>query len=238
MSYSLKTALSYVNALQRNMEIVAQNIANANTSGYKDFKTLLKPYEVTSPSGETTSYVWDVAMYRNMAQGSLSQTGNQLDVAINGEGFFAIETNEGVRYTRSGRFTLNEEGILVTQQGQPVLVGGGSIALDATKMPITIGKDGVISNRDGVIGRLDVVQFANPQNLELLGYGLYKADGQTPEVAENAEIYQGFTEDSNVQPIQEITNMIEVMRKYQSTSKMLETEHEQMRSFIRKMAVI
>src|SRR5262249_16950221 len=161
------------------------------------------------------------ATARDFSPGTLRPTGNDLDLAIQGNGFFAVQTPEGVRYTRVGRFQLDQNGTLVTSQGYPVLAGGGSGTINpadgpikaAEDGPINVAEDGSISTdlaRNGqlltVVGKLDVVDFANRQGLTPTQDNLFDAGTQAPTTA-TGKVAQRMLEDSNVNPIVEMTSM-------------------------------
>ena len=161
-------ALSRQMVLRDQMDVVANNLANANTSGFKAEMMLMSEVEIPAEEGTALSYVQDFATARDFSPGTQRPTGNDLDLAIQGDGFFAVQTPEGVRYTRVGRFQLDDEGTLVTSHGYPVLAGGSSVTLNPDDGVVHVGEDGTISTdlaRNGqllqVAGKLDVVDFAN-----------------------------------------------------------------------------
>ncbi len=215
-------------ALRHQMDVVANNIANLQTPGYKGetlkFEEFIQPAaeseNLTRPT-EDVSYVLDARVIRSFVSGDMRQTGNPLDVAINGTGWFAIETPNGERYTRAGNFTLNQEGTLVTAEGHPVLGESGTITFTPQETGIGIATDGTISTNAGEKGKLRVVEFDDERLLLKEGSNMFSApapglDIVTPHVA------QGFVENSNVNAVSEMARMIEVSRSYISTSRALE----------------
>jgi len=229
-------------ALRREMDVVANNIANMNTNGFKGEKMLFVDHLVRSKSdehvlGEKLAYVRDIATVRDTSEGHLISTGNALDVAVSGEGYFAVETDVGERYTRNGRFQLDQTGQLVTKSGQPVLSDTGApFFFGPTDADITINSDGTISTENGPIGKLRVVQFEDDLALHQESNLLFSADPDNPPIdAENYMVNQGMVESSNVQPIIELTRMIEVHRSYDSVKKFIEKEDERERTMIRKL---
>ena len=229
-------ALSRQMTLRREMDVIANNMANLNTPAYKGQSMLFVEYLETSDTGEKMSFVQDVSLVRNLTEGQMTSTDNPLDVAISGEGYFEIETPVGPRYTRDGVFQLNGNGEVVTASGQRVLGEGGTpITLPPNSAGVTITRDGTISTDQGPAGRLRVVRFENEQAMVKMEDGLYDADGQDPRPAEGAEVMQGMVEGSNVQGIIELTRMIETVRSYAATGKLVNDEHELLRRAIQAL---
>jgi flagellar basal-body rod protein FlgF len=229
-------ALSRQMTLQREMSVVANNMANINTPAYKGQSMLFVEYLETSDSGEKMSFVQDIALVRNLAEGQMTSTSNPLDVAISGDGYFEIETPTGPRYTRQGVFQLNANGELVTSSGARVLGdGGNSITLPANSSNVTITPDGTVSTEQGPAGRLRVVRFEDEQAMIKVADGLYDPDGQDPLPAEDIEVLQGMVEGSNVQGIIELTKMIDTVRSYTSTARLINDEHERQRRAIQSL---
>ena len=231
-------ALSRQMVLRSQMEVVANNLANANTSGFKAEMMLMSEVEIPAEKGTELSYVQDFATARDLSPGTLRPTGNDLDLAIQGDGFFAVQTPDGVRYTRVGRFQLNEDGILVTSHGYPVLSGGSSITIDPDDGPLNVAEDGSISTdlaREGqllkAIGKLDVVDFNNRAALTPAPDNLFDA-GTQPTTEATGKVAQRMLEDSNVNTIVEMTNMIEVTRNYQTMQRFLDSENDRQRRAI------
>ena len=231
MENSLYVALSRQVALGQNMTIIANNIANINTPGYRGQDMIFEEY-VADPRGleDPLSMVLDYGHYQNTDPGPVSQTGNPLDVALEGPGFFGVQTPDGEQYTRAGNFTVDELGILHTSTGFAVASGnGGDIIIPAEATEISIDENGIISTDQGEVGRLQVVEFENEQLLDPVGNGLYRhPDGGAP--AQNTRVRQGMLEGSNVQGITEITQMIEVSREYQAIQRMVQQEHDRQRN--------
>ncbi len=229
-------ALSRQMVLRREMDVIANNMANINTPAYKGQSMLFVEYLETSDSGEKMSFVQDVALVRNLTEGQMTTTDNPLDLAISGEAYFEIDTPTGSRYSRNGTFQLNADGELVTSSGERVLgEGGNPITLPLNSSDVTITRDGTISTDQGPAGRLRLVRFENEQALVKLADGLYDADGQNPLPAEGAEVLQGAIEGSNVQGIIELTRMIETVRSYSATGRMVNDEHERQRRAIQTL---
>ena len=179
----------------------------------------------------------DNGLARDFGQGALSQTGRPLDFAIEGEGaFFKVQDGAGEAYTRDGAFTLDPEGRLTTQGGHAVLGDAGEIILDRTLGEPQVGADGTISQNGQPVGRLSVVRFDTLGVLEKGGDGLYRnASNAAPVEANDARIRQGMLEGSNVNPILEITNLIEIQRAYESVTRMIENTNELSRRSVERL---
>lgn len=231
--------LSLQKALKVQMDTVANNIANMSTTGYKNQNVIFSEYMAGSGEGEKISEVLDLGTYRDTTQGPLKQTFNKLDMAIEGEGYFAVQTPEGERYTRAGNFVLNGQRELVTQQGYQVMGSGGPIVIPEGENQISVTEEGTISTENGEIGKIRVVSFKNDQSLTEVGGGLYEAGGgQSPADTTEAKVHQGMLESSNVQPIVEMNRMIEVLRTYQNVQKVLQADHDRQRSMISKLTQV
>jgi flagellar basal-body rod protein FlgF len=219
-------ALSSMTALRRQMDVIANNIANAETTAYRAERMLFEEYLADIGTGMPASFVLDYGVVRDTMEGQISATVNPLDVAISGKGYLVIETDEGLRYTRNGHFKLNDEGTLVTSTGNPVLDNGGkTITVPLGDGNVVISPDGVVSTESGTIGQLDLVSFENEQELRKAGDGLYTTDA-VPLPAEEARFLQGMIESSNVEPIIETTEMMRLVRRYQSIQKLMEQADE------------
>ena len=236
-------SLSYQLAAFRSMDVIANNIANASTPGYKresaKFEELVqqvKPSE-TQKGTSTLSFVKDAGVVRDLSGGRLENTGARYDLAINGDGYFAVQTAAGERYTRNGHFTLNADGNIVTETGDQVLGDGGPIAITADDGDVAIGADGTISGKNGQIGKLRLVDFADPRSLQKQGDSLYSTT-QTANAATGAVLAQGMLEGSNVQPVLEISRMIEVMRSYEATSSLEKSAADMKRQAIQKLGTV
>lgn len=239
MENTLLIGLTRQITLRRDMAITANNLANMNTVGFKAenplFEEYLMPVAREDAPNKRLSFVIDGGMHRNMAEGAFRTTGNQLDFAISGDGFFKVQTPEGIRYTRNGHFQLDNTGRLVTGAGHPVLgEGGAPIFFDAEETEITVAGDGTISTVLGERGRLALAAFDNPRALTKTGNNLLET-AQPEREAEEAKLMQGALEDSNVQAIEQMTNMIEVMRSYTSAAKLVETASEMKRRAVQEL---
>lgn len=228
-------------ALERAMDVVAQNVANLNTTGYKGeqvrFREFIETTDPTAKVGRKIDFVIDQGLVRNMAEGGLEKTGNTFDVAIAGDGFFAIQTDNGPRYTRNGNFTLDVNGQLVTSEGRAVLGDNGRpITVPRGAGEVTIAGDGTISGAQGRIGKLRVVNFDNPQALDRRGDSLFEAyESNPPRDIARPKVIQGTLERSNVQPVLEMTRMIQIQRSYESAKTLVDTVNQVSSDAVRKL---
>jgi flagellar basal-body rod protein FlgF len=231
MDNTLYVGLSRQMTLQRALDITANNIANMDTAGFKVESLMVQDDPETpalAPATQPINYVLDNGVARNFGQGPLEQTANPTDVAIEGPGFFTVQTASGPRYTRDGRFTVDPTGKLTDKQGDPVLDSGGSpITIDPQNGPFSIAKDGTISQvtptgQTVQAGTLGVVRFTDLTALSKTGDNLYQAaGGQTPSPASDVSVHQGMVEKSNVQAVAEITHLIDITRAYERVSQMI-----------------
>ena len=205
-----------------------------NTVGFKKdvpvFETLLSSKDIYRGTGRSLKvpsvHIFLREFLTDFSAGSLKSTGNPLDVAIDGEGFFKIETERGDRYTRRGNFAINQENILVTSEGYPVLGKGGKIIIDGEDVVINSGGEVIID--DSVKGTIQVVGFTSTSSLKKDRDGLYAFLGEENQIedVENSQIKQGLLESSNVNTVKEMTNMIEVLRTYETYQKVIQVLDE------------
>ncbi len=254
MNQSLWVAKTGLDAQQTRMSVVSNNLANVNTTGFKQDRAVFEDllYQNVRQSGGNTSQdtilpsgmnlgtgVRVVATEKLFTQGSVNQTGNAMDVAINGRGFFQIlKPNGDLAYTRDGTFQLNDQGQLVTSSGYTVQPG---ITIPDGAQSITIGTDGVVSVKlagqtsPSQVGTLEISDFINPVGLQPIGENLYietassgTAQAGTPGQNGLGQIQQGALEGSNVNVVAELVNMIETQRAYEMNSKAISTSDQMM----------
>jgi flagellar basal-body rod protein FlgF len=247
---ALLVGLSRQMVLERQLDVVANNVANVNTNGFKADQQLFEEYLTSGAhednfqaSDRRVSYVQDRGTYRDFSQGSIQSTGNPLDVAITGSGYLAVQTANGERYTRDGNLHLSNTGQLVTATGDAVLGTGGPIVFQPTDHDITISPDGTVTvvegaNRaDSIRGKLRLVNFADPQAAQKQGNNLYAAAaGAIPQADMKSTIQQGSIEKSNVSAVGEMSHMVEVMRTYQQIATLVQTQSDLRKSAIEKLA--
>ena len=204
------------------LNCTAHNIANVNTPGFKAERLKASP-EKGANEGRPAQ---GPAMTVDYSQGVMQKTGNVLDLAIHGKGFFAVQTKAGVSYTRDGRFTLNKDGELVTQAGDYVLGRGKKITIEGND--IRISQDGVISVDGDEVDALKIVSFREPSALVKQGVGFLNPDNLAgAKEEENARVQSGYLEISNVEAIREMVEMINIQRTFESYQKVIQTISEQ-----------
>jgi flagellar basal-body rod protein FlgF len=243
MDNPIYVALSRQMILRRQMDVVANNIANADTPAFKVEQLIVNsdPQVTPNPDGgnDIITYTVDTALGRDYGQGALAQTNSPVDFALEGDGFFKVSTPAGERYTRDGRFTLDAQGRLVTQKGLPVQGDGGEIVVDTTKGAISVARDGSISQGTNRLGKIAVVSFADKSGLSKEGDGLYaNRSNVSAAPAPDVVVHQAMIESSNVQPILQITDMIEVSRAYERMVKIIDQTSELDRQAIERLGKV
>lgn len=243
MDNTMYVGLSRQIVLQRELDIVANNIANADTAGFK-VEDMLSRTDTAAPaktSGITSpvAFVMDDGVARDFRQGAMNQTGAPLDLAIDGKGFFTIQTAGGPRYSRDGRFKLDSTGRVVSQEGDPVQGGGGDITLDPQKGPVSISETGVISQQGQKVGQLDVVTFDDLGALSKEGNNLLRnTSNAQPQPTTSAKIRQGMLEGSNVQTLTQITKLVQLNRAYESITNMMSQTSDLSRRSIQRLGSV
>ncbi len=241
MESTIDIALSRQIALRTELEITAHNIANMTTPAYKAEHLVFQEYLVEQPgylqAGEPMSFTQDVGLARDLSDGSKLATGNPFDLAISGEGFFTVETPDGDRYTRHGRFELNNAREMVNSEGHPLMsFNGGRIIVPADAGNVVIAGDGTVSTAaQGIIGRIGVFTFDDPLDMKRLPNSLYETT-QAPQLVDQPTMKQGMLEQSNVQPIVELTRLIEIQREHQAVQNVINQEHERQQKAITTIA--
>lgn len=236
MDNATYAALTRQSGLANELRVVANNIANASTTGFRAEGVVFSEYvNVLSNDHDSLSMASARVRETNDAQGVLKQTNATFDLAIEGEGFFLVQTPAGERLTRAGHFTPNANGDLVNADGFPVLdAGGAPVFVPTGAGPVGIGADGVISAGGQLVGQIGVVVPTNPLGLIREGGTRFEApDGFDP--AQEAQVVQGFLEGSNVNPTQEIARMIEVQRAYELGQSFLDKEDERIRAVMQAL---
>jgi flagellar basal-body rod protein FlgF len=237
MDNATYTTLNRQSGLMNEMRAVANNMANISTTGFRKEGVVFAEF-VTDLEGSEPSLSMASAEGRiiNLAQGSLTQTGGTFDFAIEGDGFFMIETPEGNRLSRAGSFTPSPEGELVTPDGHRLLdLGGAPIFVPTDAGTIAVAQDGTISADGNPIAQIGLFLPTDPNDLVHTGGTRFSADGGV-ESFEGGAIFQGFLENSNVNPVREIARMIEVQRAYEMGQGFLEKEDARIRSVIQAMS--
>lgn len=270
MISGVRQSVSGMTQRAKAQEVVANNLANIQTTGFKadrltfaqvleassaaarspktpaplqaapEFDPSLPPEESRSgsvalnpadparqtPRGPLTT---ELRTSVDLRPGSIQPTGNDFDLALDGPGFFVVQTPEGERYTRGGSFTLNGQGQLVTRDGFPVLTEGGPINGEAGRIMVT--GDGMVSVGGAAVGKLRVSSFNGPRDLTRGASGLYSARS-TPKSEENVRVAQGYLEDANVNPVEMLTEMIDTMRGFESNQRALREQLESLEKLV------
>ena len=253
MENAVLIGLSRQTVLRRELDIVANNIANINTTAFKSDGAVFSEYLNTGARAEQfaapdrrLSFVQDRTTWHDMSQGSVERTGNALDIAIDGNAFMVVQTPRGERYTRNGAMQINAQGELVTSAGDKVLGESGPIILSATDRDINVTADGTVRVREGVRattdvarGKLRLVAFANPQALQKDGSSTFSAPASMqPQPPVNVRVVQGAIERSNVRGVVEMARMIELTRAYSEVANMLQQRSDLRRSAIERLAEV
>ncbi len=240
MDNAIYVGLSRQMILERELDITANNLSNVDTVGFKFESMISNDDPVTMPTlGQpptAVNFVAGVGVARDFTQGSLTQTGAVFDLAIDGRGFFQINTADGPRYTRDGRFRMDASGAIVDQDGDPV---DGNIVVDPKKGPVTISPNGVVSQSGQQVGKIAVYNFDSLAALSKAGNNQYSNDSNlTPTAAPNAQVRQGFLEQSNVEPIRQITRLIEINRAYDAIANMMSSTEDLSNSSIQRLGAV
>ncbi len=241
MDITSSVATSRLVAQQRALDVVADNLANANTPGYKAERVQFSDWlsrqssGTTPPGGTPIAYTQDRATWREQAAGTITHTGNPFDLAVTGNGYFTVNTPAGPRLTRDGRFGLLPSGTIADTAGNSVLDSNGQpIQVAPTDTQITIAGDGTVSSQNGQIGKIGVVQPSNPMLLTAEGNTLFASGSTTAPVAAPA-IEQGAVEESNVQPVLEVTRMIDGERQFEFMTQLVQAESDRQQNAIEKL---
>ena len=243
MDITTSLAASRLVAQQRAMDITANNIANANTPGYRtervqfsDWIDQQSGHGVAARADAPITYTQDRATYRESQPGTLTHTANPFDLALTGDGYFTVNTKAGPRLTRDGRFGLMPDGTLADSSGNAVLdVTGKPIQIAPTDTQITIAGDGSVSSENGQIGKIGIVQPTDPMKLRAEGATNFVSGAPTTPVAAPG-IVQGAIEESNVQPVLEVTRMMDDVRQFQFVTQLVQAEGDRQQSSDRQAA--
>jgi flagellar basal-body rod protein FlgF len=225
MDNTILITLSAQNALRRQMDVAANNMANMSTAGFKSESVLFEPV-IRRPASiserpKTVEFVRDYTIARDFRPGALQRTDNPLDFALTGDGYFTIQTTEGNAYTRDGKFQLDTQGRLVTHDGRSVLdIAGQPINLDLTLGEPLVGRDGTISQGGNQMAQLGIAAFARPGAMEKIGDNLWKPKNEQATPSTNTQVIQGMMEGSNVVAITELTRIMEISRAFESASRL------------------
>jgi flagellar basal-body rod protein FlgF len=251
MENALLVGLSRQMALSRELDIIANNVANVDTTGFKAdnaaFSQFLMPgaSEGQFPGNDRrVSFVQDRASWTDMSPGALAHTGNPLDVAVDGKGYFVVQTPRGQRYTRNGAFAINATGQLVTGEGDQVLGTGGPITFQTNDHDISISGSGIITVRDGAStadtprGQLQIVGFDRTQRLQKDSGSSFAAPNgvNAGPVPPGTRVVQGAIEKSNVHAVAEMARMIQITRSYSDIAAVLQQQGDQRRNALQQLS--
>lgn len=234
MEAGIYTTLTRQSGLMREMQVVAHNIANISTTGFRREGVIFSEYVKRMEGGPSLSMANGDARHMDLRQAGLSQTGGVFDFAIQGDGFFLIETPQGQAMTRAGSFTPNAEGELVNMDGHRLLdLGGAPVFVPPDAGAVALSADGTLSAQGQPLAQIGLWQPSDPLQMAHQGGTVFVSDAVEP--AAEATILQGFLEESNVNPISEIARMIAVQRAYEMGQGFLEKEDERMRGVIQTL---
>jgi flagellar basal-body rod protein FlgF len=253
MENALLVGLSRQMVLERQLDVVANNVANMNTTGFKADNSMFEEYLMPvarenrfPPADRGVDFVNDRGTWRSLRPGALQHTGNPLDVAISGDGYLSVQTAGGVRYTRNGSLQINAQGQLVTTDGSQVIGDSGPIVFQSTDHNVAITPDGRITvveagatNTESVRGQIRLVRFAAPQQLQKEGNNNYTAPagvGTLPDTT--STLIQGSIEKSNVNSVVEISRLIELSRAYSQVALLLQNQSDLHKNAIQQLATV
>ena len=239
MENAITAALSRQITLAHALDVSANNIANQTTAGFKAERVRFHEYvsviETDQGGDPTVSLVYDADSYTDFAPGALEPTHSPMDFAIEGQGFFAVQTDSGIRFTRDGHFGLNDFGELVNRDGDQVLdESGSSILIEPEDGPLLLARAGELQQSGRLVATLGVFEIDDVNSLRKIGNNLF-ADEITDLTPADVVVRQGFIELSNVAPVAAMTEMIEIMRAYESAARVIETSSELARNAVQTL---
>lgn len=228
MKEGMNIGLSAQIAIEKRMEALADNVANVNTVGFRATRMRFEEALKKTETGEN-SFVREGGTFVDTRNGALTETGNALDFAISGDGWFGVQSAQGLVLTRDGRFSISNEGQLQTLQGQPVVdAGGAPIRIDGAAGPIEAGQDGVLYQNGRIAGSLGLFSYDPKGEIQRAEGSAIVPDGQPQPIVDrnDAGVAQGFIEESNVDPIREMTQLIALQRRFESVNSLMSRTSE------------
>jgi flagellar basal-body rod protein FlgF len=234
-------AVAQMGALRRQLDVTANNVANATSAGFQGerlvFETVLSDIAGAGAGGGKVAFAIDKGLWRDTRAGPVERTGNPFDIALVGPGYLAVQTDAGIRYTRAGSFRPDAQGRLALSNGAQLLGENGTpITVPRGETSVEIDRRGTITGKEGPIGKMRVVAFDNEQAMRRAGENLLTTTADPkPMDDKKTKVAQGMLEGSNVQSVLEISQMIELTRRYQSASRMIEQEQDRSRRTIEKL---
>ena len=243
MQNAMLVGLSRQIALGRELDVIANNVANVTTNGFKARSSRFADYVMPKASADSFAkrdrkldYVVDAGTTLDISAGAIEATRNPLDVAIKGDGFFVVATPKGPRYTRNGAFQLDSKGQLVTSDGYAVSGENGPMTFDRDETNVSVAQDGTVSTAQQQHGRLRIVKFADSQQLVNDGGNTFTTSAQPLPVGAASRVESGVIERSNVKPVIELTRLIEVNRAYASVASMIGRIDDLKRTAVSRLA--
>ena len=240
--YQSASALSSIEDWQA---VTARNIASSTTSGYRAHRVAFEPVmrgveEGQKPNEDLRGQIFpSLRTMQTMTPGTLRPTGNPLDFALQGQGFFEVQTADGRPYfTRDGQFKVNADGTLVDKNGNEVQSTTGRIDVNPAGGPLSIDKNGQIFQGETPIGQLRIMEIGNPENVRQSDAGFEETELGAAAIREleNVEVLQGFVEGSNVSPVTEMVNLIQASRAYEANTKIIKAYDEHLQKSINELA--
>jgi flagellar basal-body rod protein FlgF len=245
MENMLLVGLSRQIALTRELDVIANNVANSATNGFKARSTRFAEFvgpvarAETFPKGDSkVSFVVDRGTPIDLSTGAIERTGNPLDAAIKGDAYFELQTRGGPRWTRDGAFEINSRGELVTQRGEIVAGRNGPIRFGPGETGIRIAEDGSVFSDQGQRGKLKLVSFADPKSLRSEGGNLFSSPATPRAAPTTTQVASGALERSNVRPVLEMSRLVEVQRAYSSIAGLMSRTDELRRTAIQRLAEV
>lgn len=235
MDNTVYTTLGRQSGLMREMQSVANNIANLSTTGYRAEGVIFAEF-VQQTDGRSLSMAKGEVRRTDLSQGPLTATGSPFDMAIEGPGFFQLETPQGLRLSRAGAFSPNDAGEMVSPDGFRLLdLGGAPIFVPPDAANLSVAQDGTVSADGQLLGQIGLVRPADPTDLTREGSAMFAVAGEVEPVGDAAAVLQGFVENSNVNAVSEVARMIEVQHAYEMGQSFLEREDERVRAVLRTL---
>jgi flagellar basal-body rod protein FlgF len=245
MENMLLVGLSRQIALTRELDVIANNVANSATNGFKARSTRFSEFvgpvarAETFPKGDSkVSFVVDRGTPIDLSTGAIERTGNPLDAAIKGDAYFEVQTRGGPRWTRDGAFEINARGELVTQRGEMVAGQNGPIRFGPGETGLRIAEDGSVFSDQGQRGKLKLVTFADPKALRSEGANLFSSPTAPRAAPPTTQVASGSIERSNVRPVLEMSRLVEVQRAYASIAGLMSRTDELRRTAIQRLAEV
>jgi flagellar basal-body rod protein FlgF len=236
MENSIYVGLSRQSALRRELALVANNIANINTTSFKRELGIYSAAPTNTAGSGRLDFVIDHGSSVSFEPGSIKNTGNDFDIAINGPGFITIDDGDGIKYSRNGSLSLSADNQLITRDGDGVVDDGGApivIPMDGRKLQI--GVDGTISLDNEIIAKIKIVEFESPHLLQKRGDSKFITT-EEPKDPTNSSVLQGKLETSNVTAVKELVRMVDIQRSYESITKFLDREADRQKNLIQRLA--